>query len=304
MDAPVYGPLPAKLSPLFTEIVELKRVRSAQSAGRSLADVGFRRAWARFVAGEDVGAVADTELAFALAHVALGPVDGRQLAEAGLAPEERRTVFRRAASRGLNPLDPQLERALDGLADGAPHPTHVPRFVDLLCDQPRAGAVSEGTPRLVMTPEEMHSEHCWSTAVIGGLIQLARREEAAPAVLLGLVHHAHNAYLSDGGFAAEMLLEDHLGGILSRCAERALGELPEPLADACRGLLAHKDSLSGSLGTAFNAADVIDRVVQQRHYANLAGFSLSDALDERELVHPGPLQAYQVAVLEHMGLRF
>ena len=298
------GPIPQGSAALFAEIAELKRVRSAQSAGRSLADVGFRRAWARLVAGDDAEAVAATEIAFAAAHVALGPVDAQSLELAGLSVEDRRDVYRRAALRVFDPLDETLTLALEGLASATEPPGEVPRFVELLCAQPRAGAVSAGAPRLVLSPEEMHSEHCWSTAVIAALIQRARSEPAGDALLLGLVHHAANAHLPDGGFAAEVLLSDELERIFITLIEKSLAEVPSELADDCRRVLKEQHRTSSSLGTAFNAADVVDRVLQQRHYANLAGFSLSDAMDTRELVHPGPLQAFQFAVLSEIGLAF
>lgn len=294
----------AALAPLFAEVAELKRVRSAQSDGRSLADLGFRRAWAALIGGADPAEVAATELAFAAAHVALGPVDAAALAEAGVPVADRRTIYRRAAERALGALDDATTAALDRIAAELPAPRKVPRFVDLLSAQPRAGAVSADAPRLVLSPEEMHSEHCWATAVIAGLVQRSCDEDPAPAFLTGLAHHLHNAYLPDGGFAAEVLLDDHLAAIFATLTERALAECPQSLAATIRDLLARKDDIGSVNGRAFNIADVVDRVLQQRHYANVAGFSLSDAMDTRELVHPGPLQAFQFSVLSHLGLAF
>lgn len=297
-------PVDPALAPLFAEVVELKRVRSAQSSGRSIADVGFRRAWASLIAGGDAERVGLIEVAYAVAHVALGPVDAAALADAGVETDERRTIYRRAAERALGALPQVLEPPLDTVAQGLPAVGDVPRFVDLLCDQPRAGAVSEGAARLVLTPEEMHSEHCWCVAVIAGLVELRRGRSVGPAVMLGLAHHLPNAYLPDGGFAAELLLDGHLDGIFTAFTDRALADCPDDLATAIRTLLAVRDDVADPIGNAFNIADVVDRVVQQRHYANLAGFSLSDAMDTRELVHPGPLQAFQYDVLSRLGLTF
>ncbi|WP_420391787.1 hypothetical protein [Acuticoccus sp.] len=310
-DAPVavgsqadHGDVDPALGPVFAELVELKRVRSAQLRGRSLADTGFRRAWSSLVGGADLEDVALTEVALAAAQVALGPVDGAALAEAGVAPSDRRTIYRRAAERTIGPSVGGLADRLDAVADGLAAPGEVPRFVELLCDQPRAGAVSEGAPRLVLTPEEMHSEHCWSVAVIAGLAEVRRGRLAGEAVLLGLAHHLPNAYLPDGGFAAERILDDHLAAMFERLTDRALADLPDELAGHVRSVLARRDDVDDPVGHAFNVADVVDRVLQQRHYANLAGFSLSDAMDARELVHPGPLQGFQYGVLQRLGLTF
>lgn len=292
------------LAPLLGEVAELKRVRSAQSGGRSLAEESFRRAWVVLLGGESADEVARVEIASALAQCALGAVDGNALADAKVAPADRRTVYRRAAERGFGRLSPALTAALDRAAEGFPPTGKPPHFVTLLCEQPRAGAVSEGAPRLVMSPEENHAEHCASVAVLAGLIELKRGREPGEAFLLGLAHHLPNAWLPDGGFAAEELLGTHLSAIFEDLTNRALQECPGPLAKDIRTLLSRRDAVSDPVGHAFNVADVADRVLQQRHYANLAGFSLSEVLGARELVHPGPLQAFQLDALERLGLTY
>ncbi len=55
-------------------------------------------------------------------------------------------------------------------------------------------------------------------------------------------------------------------------------------------------------GRAFNAADVMDRVLQMRQYDRVAAFTTAQALDDLELVHAGPLQAFHRAVLAEAGL--
>ena len=55
-------------------------------------------------------------------------------------------------------------------------------------------------------------------------------------------------------------------------------------------------------GRAFNAADVMDRVLQMHQYERVAGFTTSQALDDLQLVHAGPLQAFHHAVLAEAGL--
>lgn len=305
MDAPVardVSALPVNFARLAQEVAELKRVRSASTEGTSLAEVGFRRAWARLSAGHAADDVAYAEVAFAAVHATLGPVDATALDQAGLSQPERRTIYERAAHRSLGAVPAPISTALHALADGVPWPDQCPPFVDSLARQPRAGAVSQDAPRLVLSPEETHAEHCWSTAVLGAVIAHARGEPPGPVALLGLIHHAHNAFLADGGFAAELLLGDKLASVVDVLADRALAELPGTLAAQCRRVLADKDTAQTPLGAAFNAADVIDRVLQQKHYATLASFSLSDAVDERGLVHEGPLQAFQMRVLIDLDL--
>ena len=56
------------------------------------------------------------------------------------------------------------------------------------------------------------------------------------------------------------------------------------------------------VGRAFHAADVIDRVLQMRHYEQVAQFTTGQALDDMELVHAGPVQAFHTAVLRDAGL--
>ena len=53
---------------------------------------------------------------------------------------------------------------------------------------------------------------------------------------------------------------------------------------------------------AFHAADVLDRVLQVHHHARAAAFTASQALDDLELVHEGPVQAFHDEVLQAGGL--
>ena len=46
----------------------------------------------------------------------------------------------------------------------------------------------------------------------------------------------------------------------------------------------------------------MDRVLQMRQYDRVARFTTSQALDDLELVHAGPIQAFHVAVLAEAGL--
>ena len=89
---------------------------------------------------------------------------------------------------------------------------------------------------------------------------------------------------------------------MDRLTAEALAELPGPLADAvarARGLLAHAETPEAR---AFHAGDVLDRVLQMDYFARASAFELRQALDNLDLVHPGPLQAFQLDVLGASGL--
>ncbi|WP_226580604.1 hypothetical protein [Acuticoccus sediminis] len=295
------APLDPALGPVLAEFAALKRVPARASAHRSIADEGFRRAWTAILAGEPLEDVARTEVAYAAAQIALVPVDAAQLAHAGVDPDDRRTVYRNAAGRTVGTLSEPVADRLAAVVEGMTPPGTGPQFVDLLASQARAGALREGAARLVMPPEEMQSEHAWSVAVMGGLLQLRRDEPAGPAMLLGLAHHLGDAYAAVPDPEAPSP-EDETAR--RRSVARALEQCPGELAELLAAALDHRNDLRLPAAGAFVAADLIDRVLQQRHYANLAGFSLSDAMDAREFVDPGPLREFQLDVLARFRLTF
>ncbi len=296
----------ARLRPLLGEMNDLKRIRVAGHRG-SLAGRGFARAWRALVAGDAPGRVAAREAAFAVASTRLGGVDAEVLAAAGLSPGAIRGVLADsidAVADFLSPasLDP-IREALADLAGDAPEASgELPPFAARLAAQPRAGATRPGHPRLILEPPEDHAEHCYLTAVYGVLLAYPTGADPATTFLAGLAHHLHNAYLPDSGFAGEELLGDHLGPIMARFTAEALGQIPTRLAgevEAASKILAHADSVEAR---AFHAADVLDRVLQMEQYARVAGFELKQALDDLDLVHPGPLQAFHNEVLAAAGL--
>jgi hypothetical protein len=59
---------------------------------------------------------------------------------------------------------------------------------------------------------------------------------------------------------------------------------------------------SAPASQAFHAADVLDRVLQVHHHARAAAFTAAQALDDLELVHDGPVQAFHLDVLRSAGL--
>ncbi len=122
------------------------------------------------------------------------------------------------------------------------------------------------------------------------------------AFLAGMAHHLHNAQLPDSGFAGEMLLGEHLGPIMQHLFARELATLPRPLAAATAAALASIPDASTPGGRAFHAADVIDRVLQMRHYDQVARFTVDQALDDMDLVHAGPTQSFHYAVLQDAKL--
>ena len=47
---------------------------------------------------------------------------------------------------------------------------------------------------------------------------------------------------------------------------------------------------------------MIDRVLQARHHARAAAFTVDQALGDLQLVHEGPLQAFHLRMLSTLGL--
>ncbi len=292
------------LCPLLGEMNDLKRVRVAGRPG-SLAERGFFRSWDALIAGDDPRRVALREATHARIAARLGGIDAATLLGTGLDPDEVATIFRRAlgpegSGEGGDPggaIAELVDSARSSAASDGPPP-----FVSRLASQPRAGATRPGHPRLVLEPPESHAEHCYLTAVYGVLIAPHFGAEPAAPFLAGLSHHLHNAALPDAGFVGEELLGEHLGPIMRRLTEDALAQLPGPLAALvrqARTILGHAETPEAR---SFHAADVLDRVLQMAQYARVAAFELRQALDELDLVHPGPLQAFHLDVLASAGL--
>lgn len=294
-----------RLTALFEDIGALKRTRRA-GASYSVAAGLFARAWRRAIAGDDLADIACETTALAIAASRLGAIDGAILARCGLQDRVRLDIVREAYDGAAQSLEPDrrafLRTTLRGDADLASF-DGVPTFVRALADQPRAGATAPDTARLVLEPAESHAEHCIAVCIYAVLAASRYATSGEDAFLLGLVHHLHNAALPDAGFAGELLLGSHLSGIVERSTEAALIELPSALAararDVRRRLL---PAANEPEARAFHAGDVIDRVLQVRHYARVAAFEASQALDERGLVHAGPVQSFHVGVLAEAGL--
>ncbi len=289
----------ASIVPLATALGDLKRIRDATSSD-SLAERAFRTAWARLAGGETVADVALCVTADALAATRLGGIDRAMLNALGVSDPV--AVLRRGFDEASGAIQPALRQALqDHLGWTVAHPP-APAFVETLIRQPRAGATAPGKPRIVLAPPESHGDHCLVVAVLGVVLAGANSANPATAFIAGLAHHLHNAVLPDSGFAGEVLLGDELAPIMERLFHKELATLAEPVAETVRFALATIGNVDTTEGRAFNAADVIDRVLQVRHYEQVAAFTASQALDDLDLVHAGPLQAFHRAVLAETGL--
>lgn len=289
----------AAVRPLLVEVGDAKRVRVASAPG-SLAEQAFARTWARLVAGEEPAGVALTETAAAVCRARLAGIDGPVLLGAGLSSSEAQEVLLRAfdeVTSGL-PAASSLREHVRLLEPAGP----APAFVDTLSRQPRAGATCPGKPRLIVEPPESHGDHCFTTAVYGALLAPVFGADPVAPFLVGVAHHLHNVCLPDAGFAGEVLLGAHLERVIGTLEERELAALPQPLQDRLREVLLLRADASVPEAQAFHAADVLDRVLQVHHHARAAAFTASQALDELELVHEGPVQAFHDEVLAASGL--
>ena len=290
----------AAVRPLLVEVGDAKRVRVAARPG-SLAEQAFARAWSRLLAGEDPEDVALSETAAAVVRARLAGIDGPVLTGAGLTAAEALEVLQRSFEE-VAPALPgaaRLRRHVRLLGAVLAEP---PSFVAVLSRQPRAGATCPGRPRLVVEPPESHGDHCLTTAVYSALLAPVFGADPVAPFLLGLAHHLHNVCLPDAGFAGEVLLGSHLERVVATLEERELAGLPAPLADRLRGVLRLRADASVPEAQAFHAADVLDRVLQVHHHARAAAFTASQALDDLELVHEGPVQAFHDEVLAASGL--
>ena len=295
----------AGLLSVFRELNGLKRVRVAGKSG-SWAERFFVRAWARLIGGEDVGQIAREETASAVVATLLAGIDAEVLAAGGISAGARLEIRQRAFDAACHPVAPALAASLRATLTGDParEPTAaVPSCLRLLAAQPRAGATRPGHPRVMLEPAENHAEHCAVVAVNGVLAAGIFDADPARPFLTGLAHHLHNAYLPDAGDAGDSLLGEHLRPLMERCRASALQELPvflhEPI---CHSLTAVYRADTPE-ACAFQAADSVDRVLEMEWHARSAAFTLHTALGEMDIIHPGPVQAFQLEVIRATGLK-
>lgn len=300
-DIPVHHHGLAVLVPLAVELCDLKRVRDAASPD-SLASRMFRRGWAALLAGRDPTVIAMQATADALAAARLGGIDAGVLAAVGVPGADAAAILTRSFDEVAGPLNPGLRGTLRAQLGQAYSTGPAPAFAEALIRQPRAGATCPGKPRIVLEPPEGHGDHCLVVAVLAAVLAPRYGADPAAAFLAGMAHHLHNAVLPDSGFAGEILLGGHLTPILQRLFAQELATLPEPLRGTVAAALAHIPDASTPVGQAFHAADVMDRVLQMRHYDQVARFTVDQALDDMDLVHAGPTQAFHQAVLRDAQL--
>jgi hypothetical protein len=120
--------------------------------------------------------------------------------------------------------------------------------------------------------------------------------------LSGIAHHLHNAAMPDSGFAGEVLLGTQLDAVIARARTAVLDDLPSQLRAQ---IVATLDLIADDReppAKAFHAADAIDRVLEIEQHVHLAKVSMPAVLDDYELVHAGPVKAFQDRVLQGVGL--
>ncbi|BAM04070.1 hypothetical protein [Phycisphaera mikurensis] len=289
----------ARLAPLLRRMNGLKRVRTAGGGRRSLVDRAFADAWGRLASGATPAGVASALAGRLVAQVALAGLTPELLSAHGAADREAGAVFS-AAVRGFLPSADALADAAGAHACGA----RPPGFVDVLMDQPRAGATHPSMPRLYLEPAESHGDHCGMTAAYAVLMSEAFGADAGVVCTIGLAHHLFNASLPDVGFAGDRLLAAHglAERVTSAAFEKAYEQLDAPLASAVRAALRHTRRTDTPEARCFHAADVIDRTLEMAWHAESAGFVLADAVVGMNIVHEAPEQALQRRVLEAAGL--
>ena len=295
----------SSLMPLFRELNDLKRIRVADKNG-SVAERLFLRSWVRLVSGESLAEVALGETALAVAAARLAGIDAGVLTAGGFSSDERLSVLESGLDAVARPLDPALQAALRGnLRSSSVEDadlTLLPPFASLLAAQPRAGATRPGFRRVVLEPAENHADHCGMVAVYGVLVAPLYGADPAQAFLSGLSHHLHNAYLPDAGDAGDVLLGDKLRPLMEAFRAKATAELPAALHQPVREAISVVYESDTPHAKAFQTADVLDRVLEMEWHANSAAFTLSIALEEMDIVHPGPVQAFQQEVMCQAGL--
>ena len=313
----------SQILPLFRQLNDLKRIRVAAKSG-SIAQRLFRRSWARLVAGESLETVALSETANAVAAAKLAGIDSQVLADGGLDAPARALVLRAGFDTSAAALPLAFAKRLrahialgkpESPATGQWQPSdfwaieetigevEMPEFVGLLAHQPRAGATRPGHARVVLEPTENHAEHCAIVAVNGVLASSLYDANVGEVFLTGLSHHFHNAYLPDAGDAGDALLGEHHAPLMQIFRERALSQLPDELAKRARTSLDSVYRADTPESKSFQVADSLDRVLEMEWHARTSQFTLTVALEEMDIIHPGPVQAFQLEIMRVAGFK-
>ena len=302
----------AALRPLLLQLNGIKRIRTAATGRRSVADVVFVHAWKRLIADSDAREVAFRCVGEMVTATGLAGLDVGCLRKLGISIDRTSELvsdaIREAAEGRVDPeqLDELVRNARDiiGNCESLEHLRRLiqrlPLFVDQLLRQPRAGATHPTQPRLYLEPAESHGDHCMLVATYATLLAPAFDADPGVAFLVGLAHHLFNAALPDVGFAGDRLLHRHQldRELVGRSFDLALDQLPRELRQMTENALRHTRRTDTPEARAFHAADVIDRVLEMRWHAESAEFRLDEALHRMNIVHEAPEQQLQRRVLE------
>lgn len=288
--------------PLLRELGDLKRIHSAGRDG-SIATRLFEAGWSAWLNGVPPEAAGYRALAAGLAATRLGDLNWDKLGELGLDRVARCEILERGIDTVAGALDTGLVQRLKiDLANPLPPADGLPRPIELLRQQPRAGVTGPGRPRIMLQPEENHAEHSFVVALYAGLLAPFYRADPAEAFWHGMIHHLHSAAMPDAGYTGEVLLGDRLDAVIERARELALAELPRSVAQVCRRHLAAIADDATPAARAFHAADVIDRVLEIDHHLSRARVTMGVVLDDYGLVHDGPVKPFHNRVLQEIGL--
>jgi len=284
--------------PLFRELNDLKRLYAAnRGGGFSYAAHTFRVAWGAILEGDLAATNFLASRAWAAAR--LGWFDEEVATVAGLTAGQLEEILRRSAESFELP---EVGLRVDFQAPARPLSAENPWWVEALSRQPRAGATCPGKPRLILEPAENHADHCLIVALYAWFLAPHFQANPDECWLAGLCHHFHNALLPDAGFSGEEMLGEHLQAIIERLRGTVLRELPGNVCADVTKIFSEIRSDETPLARTFHAADTIDRVLQMQHYERVANFQTRHALQDLHLVHAGPTQKFQIAVLESCGL--
>ena len=108
--------------------------------------------------------------------------------------------------------------------------------------------------------------------------------------------------MPDSGFTGEVLLGPHLQTVMAHFIDVCLRQLGPALRAEVERARAILPDAATPEGRAFHAADVLDRVLQLNQYSRAATLTPERMLGEMELVHAGPVKAFQDDVLRRAGL--
>ncbi|WP_375403830.1 hypothetical protein [uncultured Sphingomonas sp.] len=287
--------------PLFRELGDLKRIRSADRPG-TIADRLFADGWAALAAGVPASDVMARTVAAALAAARLGDLDLAKLRALGLG-NEAVVILERAFDEVAAGLDPALAARLrPALAAGAPDPGPVPDFVGKLTRQPRAGVTCPGRPRIMLQPPENHAEHSLMVAVYAVIAAPWYDADPVVAFVASMAHHFHNAAMPDSGFSGEVLLGDALDAVIDRAREMAMVELAPAVAEQVRAALAPIGGDVAPHARAFHVGDVLDRVLEIEQHLRAATVTMGEVLGTYGLVHDGPVKGFHDHILSQVGL--